>query len=42
MLLLMFALPGRMPLASYQPNIYLDVAHNEPAAAHLKAHLVLV
>ena len=32
-------LPGRMQLASYQPNIYLDVAHNEPAAAHLKAHL---
>ena len=28
-----------MQLASYQPNIYLDVAHNEPAAAHLKAHL---
>lgn len=33
------SLPGRMQLASYQPNIYLDVAHNEPAAAHLKAHL---
>lgn len=32
-------LPGRMQLAAYQPNVYLDVAHNVPAAAHLKDHL---
>lgn len=28
-------LPGRMQLLSRQPDIYLDVAHNEPAARHL-------
>ena len=30
------ALPGRMELVSTHPHIYLDVAHNVPAAVHLK------
>ncbi|MBO5566961.1 MAG: bifunctional folylpolyglutamate synthase/dihydrofolate synthase [Succinivibrio sp.] len=29
-------LPGRMQLCRQNPDIYLDVAHNVPAAAHLK------
>lgn len=33
------ALPGRMQLVQEQPAIYLDVAHNVPAAAHLKDEL---
>lgn len=30
------ALPGRMELMATHPSIYLDVAHNVPAAVHLK------
>lgn len=29
------SLPGRMQLVKYHPAIYLDVAHNPPAAEHL-------
>lgn len=32
-------LPGRMQKIGQQPDIYLDVAHNVPAAAHLRAVL---
>lgn len=34
------ALPGRMQLVSTAPNIYLDVAHNVPAALHLRDSLL--
>lgn len=33
------ALPGRMQLVHMKPNIYLDVAHNVPAAEHLKIEM---
>lgn len=33
------ALPGRMQLVHTKPAIYLDVAHNVPAAEHLKEQL---
>lgn len=33
------ALPGRMQLVHKNPAIYLDVAHNVPAALHLKEQL---
>lgn len=32
-------LPGRMQLIANNPDIYIDVAHNPPAAAHLAAVL---
>lgn len=32
-------LPGRMQLVQTRPNLYLDVAHNVPAAVHLCQHL---
>lgn len=33
------SLPGRMQLVKYHPAIYLDVAHNPPAALHLSRTL---
>ena len=33
-------LPGRMQLVHQKPDIYYDVAHNVPAAAHLKQALL--
>lgn len=33
------ALPGRMQLVQQNPDVYLDVAHNVPAALNLKAQL---